>query len=201
MDWELIIKHLICGSIPVFAALTLYFACVGRKPPPGHVPASFVFCFYLVGILTMTGLWFPGSFSPRIDCIPFADMVRSPVYTLLNVLLFVPLGVLLPILYARYDSLKRVATVGFLLSLSVETLQMFGCGTSDINDLITNTFGACLGYFLFRYLRRIIPKSLLGATRIDGVRGRHELSVFCILTLVMMVFVQPHIYHLLFASA
>lgn len=79
MDWELSIRHLICGYIPVFLALVVYFVLTSkrRKLSKGHITASFVFCFYLVGILTMTGIWYLGSFAPRIVYIPFVDMIRG----------------------------------------------------------------------------------------------------------------------------
>lgn len=203
MDWELSIKHLICGYIPVAAALILFFIILkttGKKRPLGHIIVSFVFCFYLVGILTMTGIWYLSSFAPRIVYIPFLDMIRGPVQTALNVLLFIPLGVFLPILYKNCDRIVKVALVGFLLSLSVELLQMFGCGTSDINDLITNTVGACIGFYISKTICRIIPKTWLKSIRIEGTQWRWELIMFCVISLVMMVTIQPRIYHSWFSA-
>ena len=63
--------------------------------------------------------------------------------TMLNIVLIIPLGFFLPLLYKKYDSLGKIALVGFLVSLSIEIAQMFGTGATDINDLITNTVGAC----------------------------------------------------------
>ena len=57
MDWELSIKHMISGFIPVAAVLALYFLLLMRKRQKiGHLVLSCVFCFYLTGILTMTGI-------------------------------------------------------------------------------------------------------------------------------------------------
>ena len=149
MDWHFAAPHLICGYIPQMAALALYFIILhlaGRRQSAGRILLSFVFCFYLIGVLTMTGICIRASFSPRIVIIPFVDMIRGPVDTALNVLLFIPMGFFLALLYERFDSIGKVAAAGFLLSLSVELVQMFGFGATDINDLITNTLGACLGY-------------------------------------------------------
>ncbi len=202
MDWELITKHLISGYIPVFAAVALYFLLVQirRKQPLGHIAVSFVFCFYLVGTLTMAGIWFLGPFSPRVELVPFADMIKSPLYTMLNVLLFLPLGFFLPILYKKVDRIEKAALIGFLLSLAVEILQMFGSGTSDVNDLITNTIGACVGFCIANGLRRIIPESKLKAIQISGVWCYREIAFFCMICLVMMITVQPGIYRFLFSS-
>ncbi len=202
MDWELITKHLISGYIPVFAAVVLYFVLVQirRKPPLGHIAVSFVFCFYLVGILTMAGIWFLGPFSPRVELVPFADMIRSPLYTILNVLLFLPLGFFLPILYKKIDRIEKAALIGFLLSLAVEILQMFGSGTSDVNDLITNTIGACVGFCIASGMRRIIPEAKLKAIQITGIWCYREFAFFCMICFVMMVTVQPGICRFLFSS-
>ena len=114
--------HLISGLIPILAVLVLYNIVLhlfGKKQNAGHIVASFLFCIYLVGILTATGICIKGSFSPRLSFIPFAEMIRAPVGTMLNIILFVPLGFFLPLLYKKYDKLGKIALVGFLISLSV----------------------------------------------------------------------------------
>ena len=42
------------------------------------------------------------SFSPKISLIPFLGMITGPIDTILNLILFVPLGVFLPFLYKRF---------------------------------------------------------------------------------------------------
>jgi glycopeptide antibiotics resistance protein len=75
--------------------------------------------------------------------------------TLGNVALFVPLGILLPLVSHRFLRLKRVLLFALLLSLSVESIQFllrfFGNPRAvDIDDLILNTLGACVGFALYR---------------------------------------------------
>ncbi len=201
MDWQLIRQHLTSGYIPVAAALPAYFIVlfvIGKRQTFAHIAASFVFCFYLVGILVMAGVWFLSEFSPRTEFVPFADMIRGPAQTALNVLLFVPLGLFLPLLYKRYDKLCRVALTGLVISLSVEIAQMFGTGTTDINDLITNTAGTCMGYGIFRLLRGAIPKSARKALRAKGVCDCLEAALFWICSLAVMLTIQMTIFHKIF---
>ena len=203
MDWQFIFHHLICGYIPVVVALAVYFALLrvmGRKQTVCHIIASFVFCFYLVGILTMTGVCIGGSFSPRIVYIPFLDMIKGPVDTALNILLFVPLGFFLPFLYKKYDSIGKIALVGILVSLSIEIAQMFGTGATDINDLITNTVGACLGFIIYKLLHKVIPKPWMKQIKVDGAQCYYELLIFWIGTLLIMLTVQISIFHAVFAA-
>lgn len=203
MDWQFISRHLISGSFPVLIILVLYFIIlhlVGKKHTLSHIIVSFVFCFYLIGILTTTGVYIRGTFSPRISYIPFVDMIRGPIDTTLNILLFIPMGFFLPILYEKFDRIGKIVLAGLLISLSVEITQMFGYGATDINDLITNTVGACLGYGIYKLLCRFIPKSWINHIRADGNQCYFELMLFWICTLLIMITIQPYIYDLLFKT-
>lgn len=205
MDWQLLSQHLISGYILVIPALLIYFIILskrGRKQTLPHIIASFVFCFYLCGILTMTGLWnwWFNQFVPRIVLIPFADMIQGPIDTILNVILFIPLGIFLPMLYKRYDKIGKAALTGFLLSLSIEFCQMFDCGISDINDLITNTVGTCLGFLIYRLLSNVIPDKLATAFYADGDHDYFETVFYWVYSLIIMIVVQPIIYNALFKN-
>lgn len=203
MDWRFVTRHLISGYLPVMAALGLYFVILfaaGKKQTAGRIAASFAFCFYLTGILTMTGVCLKGSFSPRIVYVPFVDMIRGPVDTILNVLLFVPLGFFLPMLYGRFDRVGKIALAGFLVSLSVEIAQMFGSGATDINDLITNTIGACLGYGVYRLLIKAIPKSWVKQIQAKGSQCCYEPPFFWAGIFVLMLTIQIRIFHALFTA-
>lgn len=184
-------------------ALMLYsliLRIIGKKQTAAHIFVSFIFCFFLLGILTMTGVWFKRAFSPRIVYIPFVDMVRGPIATILNVILFVPLGFFLPMLYEKYDKIGKIALTGFLVSLSVEIAQLFGTGTTDINDLITNTIGTCLGYGFYKLLYKVMPKSWRKKISIEGNWCYCELLLFWICSLLIMITIQPNIFKALFTT-
>ena len=132
----------------IFWFAALCFRKRGRTTQ--HMGLSLVFLFYLSGVLAMTGIGRPFGFFPRLALVPFVDMIKGPVDTTLNVLLFLPLGVFLPILYAEFDGIRQIALCAFALSLAIELTQMFGLGITDVNDLMTTTAGACLGLFPYR---------------------------------------------------
>ena len=125
--------------VPVLILYFLYLKKSGKRQSILHITAMFLFCYYLFGILTVTGIGYTGtmSFRPRISLIPFVDMISGPIDTMLNVVLFIPFGFFLPLLYKKYHHIKTVALTGFLFSLSVEIDQMFDWGSTDINDLIS----------------------------------------------------------------
>jgi glycopeptide antibiotics resistance protein len=67
-----------------------------------------------------------------------------------NVAWFIPLGWLLPQLYAKRRSGAVTLLAGLCLSLVIETLQfLLMTGVSDIDDVFFNFCGCCLGYWLF----------------------------------------------------
>lgn len=78
-----------------------------------------------------------------------------------NVVVFVPLGVLLP-LVVRTRSVVVVVLCGLALSFVMESIQFVNSVTghgghvADINDLAANTIGAPVGYALFR-LALLLP--------------------------------------------
>jgi len=114
-----------------------------------------LFAVYLCGVAAVTGLptlRYGISFDANITLLPFHHILADPQQYLLNVLMFLPLGVLLPLLWQRFYRLKETAGFGFLLSLLIELSQLFCFRITDLNDLMTNTLGAMLGWLLWKKL-------------------------------------------------
>jgi glycopeptide antibiotics resistance protein len=67
-----------------------------------------------------------------------------------NIIGFVPLGILLPLLFSFLRRFAGLTVTVFLVSLLFETTQLVaGIGVFDVDDLILNTAGGMLGYMLF----------------------------------------------------
>jgi glycopeptide antibiotics resistance protein len=74
-----------------------------------------------------------------------------------NVILFFPLGILLPLLWARLR-FWRGMQIAIALSCSIELVQYLSRALgsrrlADVNDVILNVVGACLGLALMSLLR------------------------------------------------
>ena len=68
----------------------------------------------------------------------------------LNLLMFVPVGYLAPVLWNRVDRLWKVLLFGFCLSLGVELLQLVTLrGMLDLDDLMNNTIGTAVGWVCY----------------------------------------------------
>lgn len=68
---------------------------------------------------------------------------------ILNVLIFIPLGIYAGTLFRRWNFGKKLG-LAFLISFSCEILQfVFGVGSADITDIINNTLGGLIGLLLY----------------------------------------------------
>ena len=73
---------------------------------------------------------------------------------LLNIAMFLPLGLLLPIAAHRLRSLPATALTVLLSTVSIETFQYFIGRSADVDDVIMNFLGGLLGYLCFCLLNR-----------------------------------------------
>ena len=108
-------------------------------------------------------LWFDpdGVFPLRVNFVPLVHILEydSLRDTLLNIIgnaaMFIPTGIILPVLYKRLNSFWKVTAAGFGLSLAIELLQLpFSVRATDIDDLLLNTLGCMAGYGVYRFFRR-----------------------------------------------
>ncbi|WHY86776.1 VanZ family protein [Neobacillus novalis] len=77
----------------------------------------------------------------------YSFSVRHWQFVYLNIFMFVPFGILLPLLQSRYR--RAIWTIGaaLLFTLSIETFQlMTGYGIFEVDDLFNNLLGAIIGY-------------------------------------------------------
>ena len=152
-----------------------------------------VFGFYLTAILALVG--FPSitllKVHVSVNVIPFVDMIPDFVNACLNVLLFVPFGFFLPILWSGFRNLKSVVLTGLIATCIIEMSQMFTFRTTDINDIITNTVGTIIGYFLAQRITKSFTKYTLSNSR------SRDFNIICGSVVLIMLFFQPFISSLL----
>lgn len=106
--------------------------------------------FHVVGL---PGLPYVG-WDPSLHYIPFSDYADSRFVWLswMNTLMLMPLGFLLPLIWGRFQRFREVLAAGFATSAAMECLQLFSFRVTDIDDLIFNTLGACLGFWVVKLL-------------------------------------------------
>ena len=191
-----LLSRALSGYVFMVPALIVYFFLLflfRRKQKSLHIVTVFVFCFYLFLILAATGIGntTATSFLPEIIWIPFRDIFIAPAHVILNIAAFVPFGVFLPLLYKRCCNIKIVAVTGFLFSLCIELVQMFGWGVTEVDDLMTNTFGVCLGYYSYCLIRKGLHKNFGDLFQASSINDTVELLLLSVCTFLIMALVQP----------
>ncbi len=101
------------------------------------------------------------AFPFRINWIPFVrlpdyDSRRDMLVNIIgNIAMFIPSGIVFPVIYKKLNSFWKVAGAGVLLSLCIEILQLpFSVRASDVDDLILNTAGVIIGYGIYTLVRK-----------------------------------------------
>lgn len=156
-----------------------------------HMIWVFIFLYYVYLVLETTGIgtiWeiglYPGmKLQEEINLIPFRDGISLSM--ILNVVMFMPLGFLLPLLWKEYQSLVRTAIIGFCFSCGIEFCQLFNRRVSDVDDLLMNTLGAILGWLIWIVFSHITH--LKYGRRNQGF-GEKEGAVYLALSLVGQFF-------------
>ncbi len=81
-----------------------------------------------------------------------------------NIVAFIPMGFLLPIVFAKISSIRKTISVVFLATFFIEVTQyILGVGMCDIDDVILNTLGGIIGFIIYD-LHRIIKKYMIKKT-------------------------------------
>lgn len=110
--------------------------------------------FYIAVVVQVVILFRPWGTIQEIDIIPFDTYggIRYIIlYAAANAIAFMPVGILLPMIWEKMNSLKRVFIAGLSGSLLIEVFQLLlQCGVFQTEDLIMNTLGAGIGYWLYK---------------------------------------------------
>ena len=142
------------------------------KQPFSHHLFRYALIGYLLSLVYLTLLWYyPNiTFTPEyhfLNLIPF-DWVTNE-YTmgkakmaeqlLLNIGMFIPYGVLLPLNFHAMRRFHRTAGTVLFTTVAIETVQYFMGRSADIDDVIMNLFGGIAGYLGFVCIRAIGRKA------------------------------------------
>lgn len=165
----------------------------GRKIRSAHTLFVLLYVCTLAGIFSVTGL--PNirncSIDLTVNYIPMVDVLDSPMQYLLNILMFVPIGFLLPLLWKRYGDWKHLLGFGGLFTLFIEIAQVFTFRATDIDDLISNLLGAGIGFLLVRLMGEKLKVPLPVAEE-----GRHAVTdspwFYLAIAFLINFFVQPY---------
>ncbi len=76
-----------------------------------------------------------------------------------NFAMFIPTGIMTPLIYPQLKSFKKTLLTGAGISLAIEIIQLpFAVRASDVDDLILNTLGCIAGYGIYALVRLLAKR-------------------------------------------
>ena len=149
-----------------------------------------LFIIYLIALcwilLFKLGVRFSYMGNRRVNLIPFSEPLILNGENILNVVIFVPLGIYAGILFERRIFGKKLLFV-FLLSLLVEGLQyILRLGAFDVTDVITNTLGGIIGLMIFKGLKKTFNNSVKAQKFINIIAAIGTVLMILLLVLLKM---------------
>lgn len=177
-----------------YILIALYYFFYYRKQPSDrkkqfHIKKlvlGAVFIGYIIFVLELTVFGRGTSHYLQMNLQPFSGYIdawkkyslRDLQNCIFNILMFVPLGVFLPLMNSRFKNFKWLFLVVISATLSIETYQtLSGAGIFELDDLMNNSLGGIIGYQLYRlgssiaYHKKVRIKSLVGNLAIPLLMG------------------------------
>ncbi len=180
----------IYSSFCVVLPCLIYFIIKRRKNSKLYWIFVLLFVLYLWQVYDLTGvggltdiIYAPkgGIDQPiiraRINLVPFTNIEKT---FYLNILMLIPFGFLVPLIWKNYRKAYKTAILGAGFSLLIELSQLITTRTTDIDDLITNTLGALLGFIIWK----IFFKNHLKETE----NSKRDVIVYILLSFLGMFF-------------
>lgn len=150
-------SEFITEFFPFLMVLIFFRRKRGRPFTFGHYAMLTLFALYIMAVYHVTGAGTiydamrknPDHLMRNVNLIPFSQSI-SPLGYGLNVVMFVPFGFLVPLIWRKREKFWQVFAAGLGFSLLIELSQLLCYRGTDVDDLIMNTLGAIVGFLLFK---------------------------------------------------
>ncbi len=171
------VYELACVLLPCLAYQII--SMMKRRKAEERIPCvylawTWIFLFYLWMVFDVTGIGTMGDIlrflkkgeNPVIGGYNFVPFDSMGIGFVLNIIMCVPLGFLLPLIFKEYRKCNKTVLTGVIFSLLIEFTQIFNFRATDIDDLMTNTCGTLIGYLIWRVFAKMSGERLKSAS--DG---------------------------------
>lgn len=122
--------------------------------------------------------------------IPFKEILRYKVGSkvfmrniLGNILLFVPFGLFVSH-YIKNKKMYPILLISVLVSCSIEFAQTKIGRTADIDDVILNTLGGVIGYFIYKFSDKLIKKLP------NFMKNQIFLDILCLAIILIIIYLS-----------
>ena len=102
----------------------------------------------------------------RVNLIPFRSILNFKysyfsvfmINIVGNIVMFIPWGFGLVLLWKKNQKLSAILLHSLALPLFIETCQLFIGRSVDVDDIILNFMGGCIGAVIYKGLRCLVPQ-------------------------------------------
>jgi len=193
-----IVGVIVLGILACLGYFVVYkkILCGNKRPTKKQIFTACLFIGYIIMVFGVTFLN-RSSHPQRAISLHFLSSyweawnrfsATSWQFVCLNIMMFIPLGILLPLLHKKFRNFVWMITAGFLLTLTIETLQLLtNRGSFVLDDMFNNIMGAIIGYGLI----------MGGLTLLNGTGRKFGKAVgyFSPLLIVTMIFTGIFVSH------
>ena len=136
--------------ITVFLAV-IYKIC---RRENARIPLSCLLLIIYIQVVLQTAFFSrePGS-RTQMDLRLFGTWGETPIahaYFIENIIMFIPFGVLMPMVFRRMKKMRYCVFAGFLFSCIIEISQLITQrGFCQLDDVVTNTVGTLVGWIIW----------------------------------------------------
>lgn len=162
-------------ALPIFVVWRTVLWIMERRPMRRELLVWVLFVYLLavalVAFFPMNIIFY--DWHGRYNLVPFAsisDMIqhttRATAFRNIggNVVMFIPLGFLLPLLFRQARTLWSLVWRVLVISVAIELLQLLTqVRATDVDDVILNLVGALVGYGIYRLVAHAVAHKLRGA--------------------------------------
>ena len=166
-------------SIILLYSWVIYVALKGKQDNFFQVLIQSSFFVYVFFVLQLTGYfilfkevsshgWWDKmnhriETNDHVNFTPFGTINRYSTFdkqVVGNLIMLFPLGIYLPLLYRKLRRLSgffAVLLISFFVSVGIELLQLAtSYRSTDVDDIMLNTAGACLGFIVYQLIKIIV---------------------------------------------
>lgn len=166
-------------SVILLYSWVIYVALKGKQDNFFQVLIQSSFFVYVFFVLQLTGYfilfkevsshgWWDKmnhriESNDHVNFTPFGTINRYSTFdkqVVGNLIMLFPLGIYLPLLYRKLRRLSgffAVLLISFFVSVGIEVLQLAtSYRSTDVDDIMLNTGGACLGFIVYQLIKLIV---------------------------------------------
>ena len=151
---------IISGVIIIAILVVLKLVAKDKKINIFKTFCNYMTITYLIMVICITLLSRESGSRTGIDLGLFDTWGRHSLpdrYFVENIILFIPYGILMPGSIRTFRKGGKCIISAFLFSVCLELTQLIAKrGFCQIDDVMTNGFGACIGYILFRTAGKVL---------------------------------------------